>query len=362
MLAVYVFIYTNIYTFLNVDISFIYNLLFSLNSSNQNTFILLLLFNLFFIKNKVLLTPPILYIFLLTNTTFTFSFCRFWPVSLNYGFNLIHPLLFYLSFVGIVVTINNKNYCIIKVKTLVFIAVTALLLGMYWGSINQGWGFFWTNDLIELCLLMLLLVIVYYLHSLKVKSTLYLYGYLVYLVIVYMVCLRYNIVFTVHSFFINRKLLNSGVLIFIYFYIFSIKNNLIYLFLISQCFLYLLFTYIANNLIKINIKNVTILLIHIQVVFITVCLTFLLYYYNVYDLITKYFFTVVQNYYCVLSSQYKILTFNHVKLSLIDIQLNWLYTFSLYINVYYLYNYIFYAGALYLYLIVVISVFKIYNN
>lgn len=92
------------------------------------------------------------------------------PHTLFIGFNSIHPILYYFSFISFVIYFQKNifyYYYIIYIRLFIYILLVALILGMYWGAINSSWSFFWVNDYIELIILFLILFSLYKLHSYK---------------------------------------------------------------------------------------------------------------------------------------------------------------------------------------------------
>ena len=143
-----------IINFINIYIlnnnSILYFIIYYLTYLDVNMFIVTLFLTLFLSKKIIykVLIVWLLYFISITIYSNNLSVC-FWINELTYGFNTTHPILFYISL--ILIFINIKNFYIIKNYKIVnlLLTVITLLLGMYWGSINPGWGFFWSNDQIE---------------------------------------------------------------------------------------------------------------------------------------------------------------------------------------------------------------------
>lgn len=138
------------------------------------------------------------------------------PPQLSIGYNVIHPVLFYSSFI-IIASIYFNNIFFFKIKSIWYTSVVALLLGGLWGLGNSVWGFFWVNDRIELILLFYIIVLLILIHSYW-SSIMYIYLYQVVCCLSLLVLLaRWNFMFTRHSFF-NLSNLTNIFIVYIYLY------------------------------------------------------------------------------------------------------------------------------------------------
>lgn len=144
------------------------------------------------------------------------------PPQLSIGYNSIHPVLFYISFI-IISSIYFNNIFFFKIKTFWVIGAIALLLGGLWGLGNSVWGFFWVNDRIELILLfhtmhLLILLHIYW------QQYIYKYIYQVtWCLIIFILFARWNFLFTRHSFFNLTNLTNIAIVYIYIYYPFNIK-------------------------------------------------------------------------------------------------------------------------------------------
>lgn len=95
----------------------------------------------FLVKNlkSGLIIIPIL-LLCTNNLTFYFYFYEYlWPKDLLYGFNLIHPILFYVSLLTIVISIYSLNvYLRFTLTVVLAFLMSTLFLGMLWGTVNTG--------------------------------------------------------------------------------------------------------------------------------------------------------------------------------------------------------------------------------
>lgn len=331
--------------FLLVNTSLIYSIMYYINFLFINT-VGFIFFILLFCKNKYIY----IYIFILI---LIFQFANFytlnlftikWFNGLIYGFNLIHPLLFYL--INLILLIKIINFLIIKLtnKNLFLLTTLTMILGMYWGSINSGWGFFWTNDNIELVLLYIIIYIGLSFHIVKLKIINWVDIYLFYLIICFLFCVRFNFVFSVHSFF-TKPFVKS--LIFIHYSLLTILYNNFFFYLI---------------LIFINYKLILFYLLIIKLIYsiYNVCLKFYIYIIHLLFIFIVFFF-IFNTYYYILFNNF-INTFSKIiKISLEDNLIltnklfllfsNNIYFQNFLTNLYYIkfYNIILYTFTIYYY-------------
>lgn len=354
-MLIILFYYNILNNILNNNI--IYWLLYFLNFLDKNYMFLLLL--LFFFKY---LNVVYLYIFILfiikDNHWLFFIVSSNWPNSLLYGFNNIHPLLFY-SVIIIVILIVFNSYLNYKFKliTLLIISSISLLLGMYWGSVNESWGFFWTFDKIELCLLFIVILISIKLHSIVKLNINWLYGYTLLIILFYLTLLRFNILFTVHSFFekttVKLILFIYIFLLLLFFYKHTAYINILILFI---NFFYILKKsyYLYTNK---NIKNKSLYVAHISLILLLLLILNPTYYYGIISF-------CLYNYFNFTNIQYNLLNyFNFIILNnnLIVYSLSTYIKTSYFLFNNYLYSYIYYLGNFYFFFfITLISILKIY--
>lgn len=340
---------------LSQDTSHVYNLLFLLNFIIKNTCIVLLL-TLLFNVNKQLLVY-ILYYLIYLILTWQEKYYRenLWPITLSYGFNLSHPLLLYLSVFFFYSMLVYKSFIKIKLIVPTIVIGVALYLGMYWGGINNIWGFFWTNDHIELILLFLFIILATWIHSLSYKNLgiLYIVSY-VYIVF-YTILVRFGLIFSIHSFFIKKNLVNISLLIFSVFLNFKLSFSAWVVIILP----WLLLFFIFKCLLKIKFLSLFSLYQHIVVLYLTLSLYLFYYYYiiiqnnlqNISVTFSIYKDSIVNNFF----------NFNCKFISLLSITLNMVNTCSLYVSLVFNYTYLYFIGLLYIFIyLTLISAVKIY--
>lgn len=272
-----------------------------------------------------------------------------WPTTLIYGFNLIHPLMFYISLIATGLYFNRLQLCKIKFTGIYISGTIALLLGMYWGSINEVWGFFWTYDQVEITLLTLLLVLFYYKHSSKFVINSWIYVYLYICLIVYILLLRYNIIFTVHSFFISTKLyfLVQLQLILLLLYYYN-KKNIKYSWLFTFYYIYA-YTYILYFTLPtiFTILKKKMWFLHCFFFYLITILLLPTYYYNI---LTTQVYIIFNNYYTSTNLiNTAIFLFNEVLTTYTLYYTSYFY--YLYSQVFF-YTYIYYFGYFYYFLLI----------
>lgn len=121
--------------------------LLSLYLNNQLLNITILLVISYSFKKKISLLPWVTlfsYIVYLSLPTPLLLKIETWPSSLLIGLNTIHPLLYYWGFLNLIFL--SWKFFFIKIhwrlNTIVSVIGVAFLLGMYWGCLNDVWGFF----------------------------------------------------------------------------------------------------------------------------------------------------------------------------------------------------------------------------
>lgn len=140
----------------------------------------------------------------------------YYPTELLIGYNNIHPLLLYVSYVWIFFRIGAKEFFFIfKWLTILTITVVVLLLGGYWGLNNAVWGFFWVNDLIEWILVCLISAVLFIIHNKKQRNQLIRVFLWMFLLTFILYLSRYGLVFTRHNFFNVRNTANFSLSIFL---------------------------------------------------------------------------------------------------------------------------------------------------
>lgn len=200
-------------------------------------------YNILLVYNLLLLTYKLYFLelinFNLLKSVFLMNNLHKFFFELLIGLVSIHPIMFYWGlslFTLMYLTMYNKNnYTFIVPSKNLAILITALVLGGVWGWLNFAWGYIWVYDFIEYFLLWLIVLTLYYLHTKIYKMNLKNTVWLINLMMLYYITLRYGFLPTRHSFF-NKISLNT------------IKQTTYYLLIINNVGLYVnvwLFTIIS---------------------------------------------------------------------------------------------------------------------
>jgi len=188
-----------------------YNFTASLVNSTLN-FLIVLLFVMFFYK---IFTRLLLFTLFIKSFPFIHKYSILViPQQLLIGYNVIHPPLFYVSFLVIIFSIVESQV-FFRVIYIMLCGFLALLLGGVWGLGNTVWGFFWVNDFIELILLSCLILLILLQHTNWNKSFPQFIFYFLFLLIVALLSARWGVLFTRHNFFNFNNIKN---LVFSYCY------------------------------------------------------------------------------------------------------------------------------------------------
>lgn len=146
--------------------------------------------------------------------------------TLSIGFINIHPILLYLVCilgVGNYLYLQSYRFISISISILVWVGITALLLGMYWGVFSFLWGFFWVNDLVEWFLLSLIILLLSSLHNTHIIQFKVYKNFYIFFLLIYISAIRLNFFFTRHSFFFSFFINN----LLIYFLFFSLTSTIL---------------------------------------------------------------------------------------------------------------------------------------
>lgn len=240
-----VYLYVKIYLTVNIFTLYQYGYISSLYLNNQtiNIVILIIIFSLVIRKiknaNYIFLSS---YLFFYTLTLISKNKILEWPSSLLVGLNTIHPYLYYCSFILLLITLSKFFFFnnIIFKNTILYIAIIALFLGMMWGSVNDLWGFFWVNDLVELVLLLLISLLIHYIH---VYSKYVVHSFIVsfFTLIVILYSIRLGIGNSRHSFFLDLQLSSyTNYMLGIFLYLNTVVLSYIRLYCIAYTYIILL--------------------------------------------------------------------------------------------------------------------------
>lgn len=137
-----------------------------------------------------------------------------------FGFYKIHPIIFYTSIITFFYKIQLKNNIFrINYLILFLICMYSFFLGSLWALYQSKWGFYWSNDSIEILLLFLIIANIINIHR---KFNNYVYQFYFLLQIIFLLtCLRFNILYTKHNFFGKTTTIN--IYQYVLFLIFFIK-------------------------------------------------------------------------------------------------------------------------------------------
>ena len=340
-----------------------------LNNQIINILILTICITLFIKKIKhYILIPVLSYLFLYTLELVQINTVIEWPISLLIGLNTIHPYLYYFSFITILLLLWKFLFfnIIIRKTTVIYISFIALVLGMAWGSINDLWGFFWVNDLIELILLFLIILMICYTHIYSKNSThIYTISLLTIIIILYSV--RLGLVGSRHSFFLDLQIssyTNYSYILLLYLYsgwlLYGYLTLVIYFYIFIFIFSYILSLYLQIVIYKKFITPKFILLLHLTFTIITISWLFIAPNFALYYTFSSVTIQVKEYFYSCYSMllQSNIFLLNSVvnpRLSLFITNTNNLYLYKLYVG-------LFKATISYSYLFVNIFIFIFFKK
>ena len=224
-----------------------------LNNTVYNNFFIYLIAILNVKVNTVFWTTSILIYFLFFNLFFCYSSIIIeWPNTLLIGLNTIHPIVYYSGFYLFINFFLNK-YCFynyFKLTNILVCITSALILGVFWGLVNNLWGYLWVNDLIEILLLVLFFFCLYILHTYKLFYKFFFFSnILIFLLIIYM--LRLNFFSSRHSFFLNPQVISYTTITNIFFF-FLLQKSLfkflsLLLFFCSYLYNFLFIFYLSRS-------------------------------------------------------------------------------------------------------------------
>lgn len=266
-----------------LTILFLYKYNFNIFYSNLgglNYFLILI--NKFWFNNLIIILLLLLYIKIFNFKHIYFIFLFILYVSLvnfkwhsimlnfNVGLMKIHPPLLYLSIIFLIYYFYNK-YSSLNILFIINLTIITFLLGSFWALYQKIWGLYWSNDSIEILLLILCILNIYYLHKLSFRLVFY----TKFLFISFIICLlllRLNYIYTKHNFF-NIQLLFNKLINIIFFFSLPLIIRLnyyqikfVYLQKISYYFfkIYIILILIILNQFNIFlIKNVYVFIINI---------------------------------------------------------------------------------------------------
>lgn len=316
------FFWRSIISYLNhMYFSLLFITLYILIKYNYNFFLLLhiifLTYKLYFLE---LINFSLLKDVFLINNTHKFFF------ELLIGLVSIHPIIFYWGlnlFILMYLIIYNKNtYSLFISTNNLLILIIALTLGGVWGWLNFSWGYIWVYDFIEYFLLWLIVLTIYRVHTKIYKTNLQNTTWLINLMLIYYITLRYGFLPTRHSFF-NKISLNTIKQTAYYVFLFNISGLYVNFLLLSvficvklwsMLLLYILVFITLKSLhCKNSITQVSLYVLHLVV--------YLLIFIFIMHTPNYFFFIVNKNYYIKKNLIIHNLLMNNYK-NLINIKLN----------------------------------------
>lgn len=128
--------------------------------------------------------------------------------SLLVGLLLAHPYIFYISlFFGIYVVGFYRSWgSYVSYVFVLYLAISSLVLGMYWGVFSYLWGFFWVDDLVEVWLFIAITFLCCYIHFFGSLLSRNFFSYSFILLVISLFFIRLGLVWTRHSFFTFSRL------------------------------------------------------------------------------------------------------------------------------------------------------------
>ena len=208
----------------NLSYTYYFNYISSLNYLDTNVLYLLVFFSIYFSKIFRELFFFLLKFFFLSSSFSQIFFVKTLISSLVMGTILIHPVMFYIFLtVFLVKSYYTQGFVyvtytrIVKLN-LIFFLTTTMLLGGFWATQSNAWGYFWVNDLVEWVLLFIILLSILYLHHWFLNKIEYNFFYLEFFILNILVFIRLGFLSTRHSFIVTG--FSLYIIIYMYIYLF----------------------------------------------------------------------------------------------------------------------------------------------
>lgn len=195
---------------------------------------------------------------------------KYIPITLLVGYNNVHPLLFYITLILFFNTLYIECFFISKKLNIFFLSTFTLILGGLWGVGNSVWGFFWVNDQIEFILLLYICLQLIKLHIYCTKSIRLLISNFFFLLIFFLLILRWGLVFTRHN-FINLKFFINFFKFFFFFFLSFNFFFIIFSYTVVKVYLYIIAYYISLQWNNIHKNYSVIYLIHVVLFIYLLC-------------------------------------------------------------------------------------------
>lgn len=146
--------------------------------------------------------------------------------TLALGFVGIHPFCFY-SFFLFCLFLNqflSWEFFFSKLRLFILGGLT-LSLGMFWGVFSFLWGFFWVSDPIEWVLFLSILYLCFLLHSYNFYFSFFLFALSLFLSLFCLLLVRFSVVWSRHSFFIEVSFKYFNFFIFYFGFLLSLYST-----------------------------------------------------------------------------------------------------------------------------------------
>lgn len=143
--------------------------------------------------------------------------------SFYQGYVKIHPPLQYIgSLLTTYLIMSKKTTYNLKIYITALILIISFILGSLWALFQSIWGYYWSNDTIEYILLLFLIFILFKLHKYYLNNSIFNNILLIYTLFL-LICLRINILYTKHNFFIKTGNLKYFLFFFQIIFLWKIK-------------------------------------------------------------------------------------------------------------------------------------------
>jgi len=140
------------------------------------------------------------------------------------GYYKIHPTILYYCVIAYLTVLTQLNFFFkFLVIYILNLLIFTLILGSLWALVDFIWGYYWTNDAIELILLLYVIILIYFIHQInKKKKFFYICSYIT--IFLNLNLLKFNFFFTKHN-FINLINNNKFWNFFFFFFFFILSHK-----------------------------------------------------------------------------------------------------------------------------------------
>lgn len=169
------------------------------------------------------------------------------------GYYKIHPILFYISFIQLLIYFFNKHFIKLNTMYLLCTIIISFILGSLWALHQFIWGKYWSSDYIEIILILSSILLISFFHKFNFKNYFILFNFIQLILI--LICLRLNLLYTKHNFFNKKKNIYTNYYIYIIAFIYWLNkinlNKVIFYIKPTHYVSYVVFLIIILN--KLNI-------------------------------------------------------------------------------------------------------------